>query len=100
MVPAWAATMLKEAGHDVIWNDCIAMRWPEEQFWEFINRERPDLIALETKTPVVKIHWDIIKRLKADLPAETTTSCWQTWCGTWRPVLPWSRASGTERTAR
>jgi len=68
MVPAWAATMLKEAGHDVIWNDCIAMRWTPEKFWEFVNGERPALIAMETKTPVVKMHWNIIKRLKTDLP--------------------------------
>ncbi len=68
MVPAWAATMLNLAGHEVIWNDCIAMRWTPEQFWEFAASERPGLIALETKTPVVKRHWEIIKRLKAELP--------------------------------
>src|SRR5450756_1274035 len=61
MVPAWAATMLKEMGHDVIWNDAIAMRWKANDFWEFIAKERPDLIVLETKTPVVKKHWEIIK---------------------------------------
>jgi radical SAM superfamily enzyme YgiQ (UPF0313 family) len=68
MVPAWAATMLKRAGHEVLWNDCIAMRWAPGEFWEFVLRERPDLIAIETKTPVVRMHWEIINRLKADLP--------------------------------
>ena len=68
MVPAWAATMLKQAGHQVTWNDCIAMRWSPGEFQEFVAREKPDLIAMETKTPVVKMHWEIIRRLKAELP--------------------------------
>ena len=72
MVPAWAATMLKEKGHDVIWNDAIAMSWKEDDFWEFMAKESPDLIALETKTPVVKRHWRIIERIKSDFPATTT----------------------------
>ncbi|MBN1288506.1 MAG: radical SAM protein [Actinobacteria bacterium] len=71
MVPSCAATMLKEKGHEVLWNDAVAMRWTPDRFWSFINRERPGLIAMETKTPVVKLHWQIIKRLKAELP-ETT----------------------------
>ncbi|MBN2167886.1 MAG: radical SAM protein [Actinobacteria bacterium] len=71
MVPAYAATMLKNKGHNVIWNDAVAMRWTTEQFWNFINRERPNLVAMETKTPVVKLHWEIINRLKSELP-ETT----------------------------
>ncbi|MFN7170916.1 MAG: B12-binding domain-containing radical SAM protein, partial [Candidatus Omnitrophota bacterium] len=31
---------------------------------EIIQKERPDLIALETKTPVIKQHWKIINELK------------------------------------
>jgi radical SAM superfamily enzyme YgiQ (UPF0313 family) len=72
MVPAWAATMLKEKGHDVVWNDAIAMCWEEEDFWEFTAHERPDLVMLETKTPVVKKHWRIIKRLKEESPGTIT----------------------------
>jgi radical SAM superfamily enzyme YgiQ (UPF0313 family) len=68
MVPAWAATMLDRAGYEVLWNDCIAMRWEPGRFWEYVRARRPDLIALETKTPVVKLHWEIIRRLKDELP--------------------------------
>ncbi|NOX97923.1 MAG: radical SAM protein [Nitrospirae bacterium] len=64
VVPASAATLLKRDGHEVIWNDCIAEGWSYSQFLEFIKREKPDLIALETKTPVVKRHWKIINDLK------------------------------------
>lgn len=68
MVPASAATMLSDAGHNVLWNDAIAMRWTPERFRAFLESERPRLIAMETKTPVVKRHWEIIRRIKADCP--------------------------------
>ena len=64
VVPAQAATLLKENGFDVIWNDCIAQGWNYGEFLSFIQAEKPDLIAFETKTPVVKQHWKIINDLK------------------------------------
>ncbi|MCX5656714.1 MAG: radical SAM protein, partial [Candidatus Omnitrophica bacterium] len=64
VVPATAATLLKQAGHEVIWLDCIARGWSYRQFLDFVSKEKPDLIALETKTPVVKQHWQIINDLK------------------------------------
>jgi len=64
VVPAQGATMLKEAGHEVIWNDCIAQGWNYQQFLDFVKKEEPDLIAFETKTPVIKQHWRIIGDLK------------------------------------
>jgi len=60
VVPASAATMLKQAGFDVRWNDCIAENWGYDKFLKFVQDEKPDLIAFETKTPVVKQHWRII----------------------------------------
>jgi anaerobic magnesium-protoporphyrin IX monomethyl ester cyclase len=64
VVPAQAATLLKQAGHEVIWNDCLAQGWSYQQFLDFIKAEKPDLVAMETKTPVVKQHWRIINDLK------------------------------------
>ena len=64
MVPAWAATMLAKAGHQVIWNDCLAEGWDASRFYAFLQKEKPDLIAFETKTPVVKQHWRIIDSIK------------------------------------
>ncbi|MFH1062538.1 MAG: radical SAM protein [Candidatus Omnitrophota bacterium] len=64
VVPAQAASLLKREGFDVIWNDCIAMDWEYQRFIEFINNEKPDIIAMETKTPVVKEHWKIINDIK------------------------------------
>lgn len=68
MVPAWAATLLDRAGHQVLWNDAIAMKWEPERFWAWFSSEKPDLVALETKTPVVKKHWDIVGRMKEESP--------------------------------
>lgn len=75
VVPATAASMLKEGGHEVIWNDCIAQEWSSQQFFEFIKETNPDLIAFETKTPVIKHHWAIINKLKTlnpGVPKETS----------------------------
>ncbi|GAH70096.1 unnamed protein product, partial [marine sediment metagenome] len=64
MVPASAATLLKQKGHNVIWNDCIAENWDYEKFLNFYSEQKPDLISIETKTPVIKQHWKIINKLK------------------------------------
>jgi anaerobic magnesium-protoporphyrin IX monomethyl ester cyclase len=68
VVPAQAATLLKQAGHEVIWNDCIASGWSYQRFLDFVNQEEPDLIAFETKTPVVNEHWKIIHEIKGAFP--------------------------------
>lgn len=71
VVPAQAATLLNEAGHEVIWNDCLAQGWNYQQFLDFIRKEKPDLIAFETKTPVIKQHWKIINEIKGQSPSGT-----------------------------
>jgi radical SAM superfamily enzyme YgiQ (UPF0313 family) len=64
MVPAYAATMLKDAGHEVIWADGIATKMSEDEYLDLIKREKPDLIVIESKTPVIKRHWKFIDFLK------------------------------------
>jgi radical SAM superfamily enzyme YgiQ (UPF0313 family) len=64
VVPATAATLLKRAGHDCIWLDAIASGLSYEDFLARVKAEKPDVIAIETKTPVIKQHWRIIKDLK------------------------------------
>jgi radical SAM superfamily enzyme YgiQ (UPF0313 family) len=65
MVPAYAATLLKNNGHQVYWLDGIAKRQSLEEWLADFKRVRPELLFLETKTPVVKKHWRIINQLKA-----------------------------------
>lgn len=64
VVPACAATLLKNDGFDVIWDDAISEGKDFEQWLKDLEKERPDIIAMETKTPVVKRHWKIIDRIK------------------------------------
>ncbi len=72
MVPAYAATLLKENGYEVIWDDAIAGGLTYTQWIERIKKEKPDVIAIETKTPVVKRHWKIIDQLKTHNSKLTT----------------------------
>ncbi|MFH0814988.1 MAG: radical SAM protein [Candidatus Falkowbacteria bacterium] len=65
MIPASAATLLKKNGHEVIWDDGIAEKMEYDKWLERIVETQPDIIAIETKTPVVKKHWQIINDLKA-----------------------------------
>ncbi|MEK7849684.1 MAG: radical SAM protein [Candidatus Omnitrophota bacterium] len=64
VVPAQAATLLKKAGHEVFWIDGIAEGLSYADFLKRITDMKPDIIAMETKTPVVKQHWRIINDFK------------------------------------
>ena len=57
VVPATAATMLAQAGHEVLFLDGIAAELGEEEFERRLAAFAPELVVLETKTPVVKRHW-------------------------------------------
>lgn len=65
VVPATAATMLRDAGHEVFWNDCVAEDVDRKKYFLLIKENKPDLIIFETKTPVVKEHWQLIDEIKS-----------------------------------
>ncbi len=64
MVPAYAATLLKTRGYDVFWDDGIAEGLTYNQWLDRICKEKPDIIVIESKTPVIKRHWKIIQQFK------------------------------------
>jgi len=68
MVPASAATLLDQAGYDVVWDDAIAEEKSYDVWLRDLERHNPDMIMIETKTPVVKSHWKIIGDVKRVLP--------------------------------
>ncbi|MBU1016869.1 MAG: radical SAM protein [Patescibacteria group bacterium] len=72
MVPAYAATLLKEAGHKVYWMDGIAEKKSLSEWEKELKKIQPDYLIMETKAPVIKFHWDIIKNLK------TQSASWRT----------------------
>ncbi len=68
MIPTYAATLLKSKGYDVKWDDFIAEEKTYQDFIEYYKKLNIDLIMLETKTLVVRLHWKIIKELKEIKP--------------------------------
>jgi radical SAM superfamily enzyme YgiQ (UPF0313 family) len=70
VVPATAATMMKEAGHDVLFLDGIASEISLEEFDSKLQAFSPDYVVLETKTPVVKRHWKWIDEAKKKFSAK------------------------------
>ena len=68
VVPAYAATLLSNAGYNVVWDDGIAEEKPFSQWLSDLEQINPDIVMVETKTPVVKKHWTIINAVKKVLP--------------------------------
>ena len=60
VVPATAATMLKKAGHEVLFLDAIAAELTDSETDSRLAAFKPDFVVLETKTPVVHRHWEWI----------------------------------------
>lgn len=67
VIPASAATLLKSKGYDVFWDDAIAQNLSFDAWLKRLKEKKPDYIAIETKTPVIKKHWQIIKKIKKEL---------------------------------
>ena len=64
VVPSYAATMLNNSGYEVLWDDGIAEEKTYDQWLKDLENSHPDIIMIETKTPVVKKHWAIINDVK------------------------------------
>ena len=69
VVPATAATMLKKSGCDVLFLDGIAAEMSPEDFDARLEAFRPDVLVVETKTPVVKRHWAWIEKFSNRMSA-------------------------------
>jgi radical SAM superfamily enzyme YgiQ (UPF0313 family) len=69
LVPASAATLLKQEGYDVLWADGITENIPADDYFKTLTDQKPDIVAFETKTPVIRQHWKMIDQLKEELPS-------------------------------
>lgn len=67
-IPASAATLARSKGHEVVWVDCIAERKSWAAFDRIVRDFAPDVVAMETKAPVVKTHWRVVDRIKSMVP--------------------------------
>jgi anaerobic magnesium-protoporphyrin IX monomethyl ester cyclase len=73
VIPAYAATLLQSKGLQVFWDDAIAQKISFSKWLNRLKQNKPSLIAIETKTPVIKKHWQIIKKIKTEL--------------SWKPII-------------
>ncbi|MFA6296265.1 MAG: radical SAM protein [Patescibacteria group bacterium] len=65
VIPAYAATLLSKNGYQVFWHDGIAKEQTYQEWLADIINTKPDILVIESKTPVIKKHWKIIDELKA-----------------------------------
>ena len=68
ILPALAATLLRDSGHEPIWLDGIAEGWEWEEYCRQIDLARPDLMMIETKTPSARAIYRCISDLKERFP--------------------------------
>lgn len=68
VIPAYTASLLKQNGYNVFWDDGIAQEMSYKEWLERFLAQKIDLVVIETKTPVIKRHWRIINELKEKSP--------------------------------
>lgn len=64
VVAASAATMLKNAGHEVFFLDGIARDLSMQEFTSMWRSFKPEFLVLETKAPVITQHWAFIDKYR------------------------------------
>lgn len=65
---AQAATWLKAQGHDILWDDGNAQLKIFEDWLGDLIAWMPDVVVLESTTPVMKFYWKTVARIKEKLP--------------------------------
>ena len=68
MVPAYAASLLKQNGYEVCWQDGIAEKKTYAEWEKELLSVSPDIVVFESKCPVIEKHWKLIDALKEKLP--------------------------------
>lgn len=68
MVPAYAASNLQHHGYKVFWMDGISEKKKFDAWLNELEKNRVDFLMVETKSPIVKMHWKQINEIKKRLP--------------------------------
>lgn len=68
VIPATAATVLSQSGHEVAWLDGIAKQQNYEEFVTSVEKFGPEVMAVESKTPTIKAYWWAVDDLKQRFP--------------------------------
>jgi len=69
VVMGYLATMLKNDKHHILYLDGINARMSFEKFENELYKFNPEYIVIETKAPIIEMHWEYINKLKKDLPS-------------------------------
>jgi len=75
IIPAYACTLLKNDGFKVKFIDAVAMNLSREAFFKELTGFRPDLVLMETKTPIVRDVWRMASELKIVLSDVRVALC-------------------------
>ena len=68
VIHAQAATLLKNNGYEVIWDDGNSENINYTQWYERFKIIHPDIVVFESTTPVMKFYWNLIDSIKNDFP--------------------------------
>ncbi len=69
MVPAYAASNLKDKGYKVYWMDGISEKKEYQGWVDELKKTKADYLMVETKSPIVKKHWKQINDIKRQIPS-------------------------------
>ncbi|MBN2753740.1 MAG: radical SAM protein [Candidatus Goldbacteria bacterium] len=75
LIPAHAASNLKAQGHQVLFLDGINEGMTEGGFDGRLDAFAPEIVMVETKTPIIKFHWEWVKKFKLKYPACKVILC-------------------------
>ena len=67
LIPAQAVSILKKEGYEVLFLDAINRAMTGDEFEKELKDFNPDLIVLETKTPIINFHWEWINYMKPQM---------------------------------
>ena len=68
VIHAQAATWLRDLGHTVCWDDGNAQLKSFDDWFSDLIDWGPEMVVLESTTPVMKFYWNLIHQIKKHLP--------------------------------
>jgi hypothetical protein len=68
VIHAQAATWLRDLGYDVLWDDGNSQEKIFDDWYKDLIAWEPDVVVLESTTPVMKFYWSLIDRIKSHIP--------------------------------
>jgi radical SAM superfamily enzyme YgiQ (UPF0313 family) len=68
VVHAQAATWLRDLKYEVLWDDGNSQLKSYEQWFKDLVKWKPEVVVLESTTPVMNFYWKTIDELRAKLP--------------------------------